>query len=97
MFKDAIDQMKDDEYIDKLHRQINGLKSDIEMVDQQNLSIMKTAEKFKCKSEKLEQQNKRYRDALIYVLKTHLESYHDPKNMLEDIKSVVNGVLEGTE
>lgn len=64
MFKDAIDQMKDDEYIDKLHRQINGLKSYIEMVDQQNLSIMKTAEKFKCKSEKLEQQNKHHREEL---------------------------------
>lgn len=64
MFKDVIDQMKDDEYIDKLHRQINGLKNDIEMVDQQNLSIMKTAEKYKRKTEKLEQQNKRYREVI---------------------------------
>src|SRR5690625_1266141 len=64
MFKDAIDQIKDDEYIDGLHRQINGLKNDIEIVDQQNLSIMKTAEKYKRKTEKLEQQNKRYREVI---------------------------------
>jgi len=42
-------------------------------------------------------QNKRYRDALIYVMKTHIEQYHDPKNKLEDIKFVVNEALEGEE
>lgn len=42
----------------------------------------------------LMKQNKRYREALTYVLKTHIEQYHDPKNMLDDIKFVVNEALE---
>lgn len=44
--------------------------------------------------EELEQQNKRYREALIYVTKTHIGQYHDSENMLEDIKFVVNKTLE---
>ena len=47
--------------------------------------------------EKLYKQNKRYRDALIYVTKSHIEQYHDFENMLEDIKFVVNKTLEGKE
>ena len=47
--------------------------------------------------EELEQQNKRYREALIYVTKAHIGQYHDSENMLEDIKFVVNKTLECDE
>ncbi len=97
MFKDIIDQMKDDEYIDKLHKQINGLKSDIEMVDQQNLSIMKTAEKHKRKAEKLEQQNKRYRDCLNDIIKMWTESTDatDDTWLSHEMSETARKALEG--
>ena len=44
--------------------------------------------------EKLYKQNKRYREALTYVTKAHIEQYHDLENMLEDIKFIVNKTLE---
>lgn len=91
MFKDAIDQMKDDEYIEKLHRQISGLKSDIEMVDQQNLSIMKTAEKHKRKAEKLEQQNKHYRETIEKALAECV------KDKLYTAENILSKALEESE
>lgn len=94
MFKDAIDQMKDDDYIDKLHRQINGLKNDLEMVDQQNLSILKTAEKHKRKAEKLEQQNKRYREALEEISTITLHGIPLEKH-INLLRKIADEALEG--
>ena len=56
-----------------------------------------TAQSYYMTNQELRGQNKRFREALIYVTKARIEQYHDFKSMLEDIKFVVNKTLEESE
>ena len=49
---------------------------------------------FKFENLKLEQQNKRYREAIDYVMTAEATQYRSLENALEDIKFVINETLE---
>ena len=76
--------------MDVISKHIERIK-ELEKVNKDNYWI---ASDYKFENLKLEQQNKRYREAINYVISAKTTHYNSLENALEDIKFVINEALE---
>ena len=103
MFKDAIDQMEDDEYIDKLHKQISSLYERIQELEDELYNLKESA--YQTQTEFLDANGakNRYMEALKET-REHLEraekgqslerSHYVGYNLIEALNTI-NKALEG--
>jgi len=59
-----------------------------------NLDLLLVALEVAKQTPKIKEQNKRYREAIDYVMKTEAGHYSNMYELLEDVKFVINKTLE---